>query len=68
MACEKCLAETVEGFIPDQAYGAIARASFVDGQPEKSLWRGIKLDPKKMRPIAATRCTKCGRIELFAKP
>lgn len=67
MPCTKCNGDTVEGFIPDQAYGAVARASFVDGDPEKSFWRGIKLEPGKMMPLSAVRCTRCGYVELYAK-
>ena len=54
-----------EGFLLDLTYGGRVAASWVEGKPEKSFF-GVKIRGKRL-PIKAFRCTKCDRIELYAR-
>jgi hypothetical protein len=40
-------------------------ATWVEGEPEKSFWSGTKTKGKRQLPVAALRCPRCGRIELY---
>jgi hypothetical protein len=68
MSCPKCNGPTESGFIPDIGHaGYHFLSSFTKGEPEKSFLSGYK--PKGQQiPLTAVRCTKCGYVELYAKP
>lgn len=56
-----------EGFIID--YGDSDRAQpsgWVEGEPVKSFWSGIKLKGKKQYSVTTYRCVRCGYLESFA--
>jgi hypothetical protein len=56
-----------EGWVLDNTYGARAVSSWVEGEPQKSIWVGVKIDNKKPLEIESWRCTRCGFIEQYAK-
>jgi predicted nucleic-acid-binding Zn-ribbon protein len=66
--CPKCQAEMVQGFILDYSEGASKSvSSWVEGQPKKSFWSGLKNTPVGGgMPIGAFRCKRCGYLEFYA--
>lgn len=69
MACAKCGGATVEGYIPDAGHaGRMALPRWFTGVPAKSFWYGLKIDQSQGLPITAQRCSRCGFLELYARP
>ena len=69
LKCPKCKREMEEGFIADFYGGGTARpGKWVEGQPEKSFWTGIKTSGKELIRITTYRCTGCGYLESYARP
>jgi predicted nucleic-acid-binding Zn-ribbon protein len=65
--CPKCQSTMAEGFVPDAAHGGEHKVSnWVEGQPERAFWVGIKLRGKRKLPISTWRCTRCGFLESYA--
>jgi len=54
-----------EGFTLDHSHGANLQAAWVEGQPRKSFWTGLKISGAK-HPITTFRCTSCGYLESYA--
>jgi len=69
LVCSECGGSMEIGFIPDLAYAAIARLSWVEGKPEKSFWTNVKNNFRQKRNyvITAYRCERCGSIKLFTE-
>ena len=65
--CPKCNGEMIEGFIVDQGYGQTRVASWTEGEPQKSIWVGLKLSGKEQIEIETWRCKRCGYLESYAK-
>jgi ribosomal protein S27AE len=65
--CPKCQSSMQEGWVLDQTHGGRAIASWVEGEPQKSIWVGVKLEGKQPIEIESWRCTRCGFIEQYAK-
>lgn len=66
-ACPKCQSSMQKGFVLDEAYGYRAVSSWVEGEPKKSYWIGVKLEGKKPIEVESWRCGRCGFIEQYAK-
>lgn len=66
--CPKCDSSMEEGFILDNTYGARLQSEWVEGEPDVSRWTGLKLKGHEHVPIATLRCTRCGYLELYARP
>ena len=45
--CPKCQASMQEGWVLDNTHGGRAIATWVEGEPQKSIWVGVKLEGKK---------------------
>ena len=56
------------GYIVDVMYGhgSAAVPNWVGGEPERSIWSGIKLRGKEQIPVATYRCRQCGYLESYA--
>jgi hypothetical protein len=65
-ACPKCQSSMKRGFLLDHTYGSRAAGSWVEGEPERSIWYGVKLGGRKIMEIETWRCTKCGFLENYA--
>ena len=65
--CPKCRGKMEEGFIKDQAHGAVYASKWVEGQPEQSFWTGTKTRGKHQVQIITYRCVGCGYLESYAK-
>jgi len=55
-----------EGFIVDYGYSNVQPSNWVEGEPVRSLWHGIKINDKKQYSITTYRCVRCGYLESFA--
>jgi Domain of unknown function (DUF6487) len=71
--CPKCQGEMEKGYIADfkEGAGAIEGAGavvsrWVEGEPEKSFWTGVKLRDRKQKEIKTYRCVGCGYLESYA--
>lgn len=65
--CPKCASSMAEGYVIDHGdNGRTMVGSWVEGQPEKSIWTGLKLGGKARFDVAAWRCSRCGFLEHYA--
>lgn len=66
-ACPKCKGEMIQGFIPGYGQGDRSYVSgWLEGQPQKSIWRGTKGSFEEVIPIGAFRCKGCGFLEFYS--
>ena len=66
--CPKCRTTMEPGFALDQTYGANLQSAWIDGEPERSFWTGVKLKGHQRFPITTFRCPACGYLESYAPP
>lgn len=66
--CPKCGKSMKQGFILDHGYGAYHAGGWVDGEPTRSIWTGIKLEGREPAPMVSYRCSGCYYIENYAPP
>ena len=66
LTCPRCSGQMETGFIVDEGYGSRTAAQWVEGEPEKSIWVGIKLRGKRKLSIATYRCRRCAYLESYA--
>ncbi len=64
--CPKCAGTMERGIVLDQVYGTHAVPEWVEGEPERSIWTGLKLRGKARFGIATWRCRRCGFLESYA--
>lgn len=65
--CIKCEGLMEEGFILD--HGDSDRrnvTTWVEGEPVKSFWMGIKIKQKQQFLVKTFRCANCGFLESYA--
>ena len=56
------------GYLIDVTYGqgTAAVPKWVAGEPERSIWTGLKLRGKEQLPVSTYRCRQCGFLESYA--
>ena len=54
------------GFVLDEAHGRFTVAKWIAGEPEKSIWTGLKTRGKDKLDVATYRCRRCGYLESYA--
>ena len=56
------------GYAVDVTYGQGSGAvpKWVAGEPQKSIWTGLKLRGKEQLPVTTYRCRRCGYLESYA--
>lgn len=64
--CPDCGVKMVEGFILDMTYGGQLVPRWLEGQPEKSMWTGVKAKGKECRTVETYHCRKCGLLRSYA--
>jgi predicted RNA-binding Zn-ribbon protein involved in translation (DUF1610 family) len=64
--CPKCGGSMSEGFMRDRSHAATFQARWVEGDPVKSFWTGIKTVGKRQFDATTYRCESCGFLEWFA--
>lgn len=65
-ACLRCGGEMEEGYTFDQGQTNL-QGQWIEGEPEKSVWTGLKVKGRKKLPISAYRCRDCGFLDLYAR-
>lgn len=66
LTCLICETPMQPGFVLDRGGNAHHVAEWIQGEPEKSFWLGLKTKGRQALPITALRCPTCGRVDLFA--
>ena len=64
--CPKCGSGMVGGYVVDKTHGGAAVATWVEGEPRKSFWVGLKLGGSKPVEITTWRCRGCFYLESYA--
>jgi len=64
--CPRCSGSMEVGFVVDEGYGTRTVAKWVAGEPERSVWTGLKLRGKAKQDVATYRCKRCGYLESYA--
>ena len=65
-ACPECGSAVEIGFIPDRTFGGMMQSGWYPGEPQISwLTEEVKCKDDPV-PLIAYRCTKCGRVKLYA--
>jgi hypothetical protein len=54
------------GFVLDEAHGRYTVGKWIAGEPEKSIWTGLKTRGKAKLDVATWRCRRCGYLESYA--
>ena len=68
MTCAGCGGEMEEGFVLDRGhYSAGNEQNWVEGEPERSIWTGIKTKGRRLFKVMTYRCERCGRLESYAR-
>jgi len=55
-----------QGFVLDNAHGALLVSHWAKGAPLKSFWQATKR-PDTQLPIGTFRCSSCGYLEEYAR-
>jgi predicted nucleic-acid-binding Zn-ribbon protein len=63
--CPKCKTEMLEGFVLDHTYGGKLQSAWVEGEPEKSFWTGLRTSNREVFHIRAFRCPECNYLEFY---
>ena len=64
--CPLCHGPTEIGFLMDRMHGGRKPGEWIEGTPEPSFWRGIKISDRRRFVLEARRCVDCGYLLLFA--
>ena len=64
--CPRCSGSMEIGFVVDEGYGTRTVAKWVAGEPERSMWTGVKLRGKAKQDVVTYRCKRCGYLESYA--
>ena len=65
--CPKCGGAMSGGYIIDKKEGGAAVPTWVEGEPVKSIWVGLKLRGLTRLEIRTWRCRRCGFLESYAE-
>lgn len=65
--CPKCQGLLEEGFIIDRGDNNMGTVNtWVEGEPVKSFWSGVKTKNKEQFQVKTFRCANCGFLENYA--
>ena len=66
LTCPRCSGTMEPGYVIDEGYGTRSVANWVAGEPERSIWTGLKLRGKSKVAVTTYRCRRCGYLESYA--
>jgi hypothetical protein len=66
LECPRCSGSMETGFTIDVGYGTKAVPKWAPGEPNKSIWTGLKVKPAEQREVTTFRCRRCGYLESYA--
>jgi hypothetical protein len=65
--CPECHGAMEEGFLLDRGhYDSAHTASWIEGEPERSFWTGIRTAKKARFRVRTFRCERCGLLRSYA--
>ena len=65
--CLRCRGPMEPGFLLDRHHHSQAGTQqWIEGEPERSFWTGIKTRGKEKVPVRTFRCERCGYLEAYA--
>jgi len=66
--CPRCGHAMKPGFVLDQTHRSVpAQQYWVEGEPVKSFWFGLKTKGREKRAVRTYRCDRCGYLESYAR-
>jgi hypothetical protein len=66
--CLRCRGPMEPGFLLDRHHHhSLGTQDWVEGEPERSFWTGIKTRGKDKYPVRTFRCERCGYLEAYAR-
>lgn len=66
--CLRCQGKMELGFVLDRGPHHVVRTQdWVQGEPERSFWSGIKTRGKDKYSVRTFRCERCGYLEAYAR-
>ncbi|WP_268795306.1 PF20097 family protein [Sphingomonas sp. Leaf33] len=66
--CPRCQGSMMRGFLVEQnASHHYETAHWVEGEPVKSFWSGLKLKGRTRLSVETWRCGRCGFLESYAR-
>ena len=67
--CPRCRnGRMTEGFVLDRGHGSMKKIQeWVEGEPVKSFWLGVKTSGREALEITTYRCDRCGYLESYAQ-
>ena len=66
LSCPRCGGSMETGYTIDVGYGTKAVPKWVAGEPQKSIWTGLKVGGKDQLEVTTYRCRRCGYLESYA--
>ena len=66
LTCPRCSGTMERGFLVDESYGTRSVPKWLEGEPEKCIWTGLKLRGKNRLDVSTYRCRRCGYLESYA--
>ena len=66
LSCPRCGGTMEAGYIVDEGYGTRTVAKWIAGEPERSIWTGLKTRGKIKVDVTTHCCNRCGYLESYA--
>ena len=67
--CTRCRKTMEAGFVLDHTqHSSGLQSTWVEGEPERSFWTGVKVKGRERLPVTTYRCPTCGYLESYAPP
>ena len=68
LSCIRCQGSMTRGFFLQETPGhSRTTAQWVEGEPVRSFWTGLKLGGRTKMPVETWRCGRCGYLESYAR-
>jgi len=65
--CLRCRGPMEPGFVLDRGHhNNKDTQKWVEGDPERSFWQGVKTKGREQFPVRTFRCDRCGYLESYA--
>ena len=64
--CLRCSGSMETGYVVDEGYGTRTVSKWIAGDPQPSMWTGLKLRGKAKLDVVTYRCKRCGYLESYA--
>jgi len=66
--CPRCRSNMSEGFVVDRGdHNQLAQQKWIEGEPQKSFWLGLKTKGREAFQVTTYRCDRCGYLESYAE-